>query len=158
MPSHQAAPIADIEADAHGESAAPRTRRDPAGTRRRILAAAIEEFSRGGFAGARVDVGADRRGAGGRDRQPGGHERLRGHDDLVARADAQRAQRERERVHAAAHPDGVQRPAGLRPRALEGLDLRAQHPAARAGDPGEGLLQLGGQLGLGRAQIEERDA
>ena len=60
MPSHPAAPLADIEADAHGESAAPRTRRDPAGTRRRILAAAIEEFARGGFAGARVDAIARR--------------------------------------------------------------------------------------------------
>ena len=56
MPSYPA----DIEAEPRGESAAPRARRDPAGTRRRILAAAIEEFSRGGFAGARVDAIARR--------------------------------------------------------------------------------------------------
>ncbi|RZT42593.1 TetR family transcriptional regulator [Cupriavidus agavae] len=33
----------------------PRTKRDPEGTRRRILAAATEEFAKGGLAGARVD-------------------------------------------------------------------------------------------------------
>jgi AcrR family transcriptional regulator len=63
MPSSPAAPLADIDlpADAtQGGSGAPRARRDPAGTRRRILSAAIEEFSRGGFAGARVDAIARR--------------------------------------------------------------------------------------------------
>ncbi|MEJ2769143.1 TetR/AcrR family transcriptional regulator [Mycetohabitans sp. B46] len=33
----------------------PRTKRDPEGTRRRILAAAAEEFANGGLSGARVD-------------------------------------------------------------------------------------------------------
>ena len=61
MPSYPAAPLADIDpVDTSGDSAAPRARRDPAGTRRRILAAALEEFSRGGFAGARVDAIARR--------------------------------------------------------------------------------------------------
>lgn len=35
--------------------ASPRTRRDPAGVRRRILSAATREFARHGFAGARID-------------------------------------------------------------------------------------------------------
>ena len=33
----------------------PKTKRDPEGTRRRIMAAATEEFAKGGLAGARVD-------------------------------------------------------------------------------------------------------
>ncbi|MDQ0140230.1 TetR/AcrR family transcriptional regulator [Cupriavidus necator] len=36
-------------------STEPKTKRDPEGTRRRILAAATEEFAKGGLAGARVD-------------------------------------------------------------------------------------------------------
>ena len=61
MPSYPAAPLADIDpVDSSGDPATPRARRDPAGTRRRILAAALEEFSRGGFAGARVDAIAER--------------------------------------------------------------------------------------------------
>ncbi|AXV77550.1 MULTISPECIES: TetR/AcrR family transcriptional regulator [Ralstonia solanacearum species complex] len=68
MPSYPAVPLADVDSPAdavQGETApsdtgAPRARRDPAGTRRRILAAATEEFSRGGFAGARVDAIARR--------------------------------------------------------------------------------------------------
>lgn len=43
------------EVNAVREAREPRTRRDPEGTRRRILAAATEEFARGGLAGARVD-------------------------------------------------------------------------------------------------------
>jgi len=38
----------------------PKTKRDPEGTRRRILAAATEEFAKGGLAGARVDQIAKR--------------------------------------------------------------------------------------------------
>ncbi len=61
MSSYSAAPFSDVETiDSPSDSATPRTRRDPAGTRRRILAAALEEFSRGGFAGARVDAIARR--------------------------------------------------------------------------------------------------
>jgi AcrR family transcriptional regulator len=39
----------------HPMSTEPKTKRDPEGTRRRILAAATEEFAKGGLAGARVD-------------------------------------------------------------------------------------------------------
>ena len=52
--------------------------------------------------GDRVDVGEDRRGADVEDRVDGGDERERGHDHLVARADARGQQREVQRRGAAA--------------------------------------------------------
>ena len=55
----------------------------------------------------RVDVAPDRPRAEQRDRLGRGEERERGDDHLVPRADAQRAQREQQRVGAVGHPERV---------------------------------------------------
>ena len=57
--------------------------------------------------GLRVDVAEDGPGAGGRDRLGAGVEGEAGHDHVVAGADAERAQRDRERLGAVGHADRV---------------------------------------------------
>ena len=70
-----------------------------------------------------VDVAPDRGRAEERDRLGGGEERERRDDDLVAGADAQRAQGEQQRVGAVGDADGVRRADVGRELALERLDL-----------------------------------
>ena len=65
----------------------------------------------GGHAvGVRVDVAEHRRRARRRDRLGGGVEGERGHHHLVARPDAHRAQRDRDRLGAVGHADRVLAP------------------------------------------------
>jgi len=61
MPETTATESPDAGADAAGEPERPKLR-DPEGTRRRILAAALQEFSAKGIDGARVDAIAERAG------------------------------------------------------------------------------------------------
>lgn len=55
MTRPRAAALLDAAAAGTNQAPARHPKRDPEGTRRRILDAATEEFARGGFAGARVD-------------------------------------------------------------------------------------------------------
>ena len=75
---------------------------------------------------SRVDVAEDRHGARRRDRLGARVEGEGGHDDLVARADAERAQRDRDRLRPVGHADGVRGAEPPRELALEGLDLGAE--------------------------------
>ena len=78
-----------------------------------------------------IDVAEHRPRAGRRDRLGRRVERERRHDDLVARPDAQRAQRQRQRVRAVGHADRVARAEVVGELRLEARDLRAEDVAAR---------------------------
>ena len=84
-----------------------------------------------------IDVGEHRPRAGHHDRQRRVRGRQRRGDDLVARTDAERAQRDRQRVGAGADADGVRRAAGCRELALERLELGTEHEPAALHDPGD---------------------
>ena len=105
----------------------------------------------------RVDVAEHGPRAGVRDRLGGGVERERRDDDVVAGADAERAQRERDRVRAVGDADRVPGAQVVRELALERGDLGAE-------DVDAGVEQLG-ELGVDpvaqrrerRRGVEERD-
>ena len=87
----------------------------------------------------------------------GGDERVGRQDDLVAGADAERAQGEGERVGAGAHADGVLGLAVGGEVLLEGLDVMAHDEGARLGhrpDLGQQLLQ---QSRVVAVEAHERD-
>ena len=110
--------------------------------------------------GRGVDVAEDRDGPSRGDRLGGGVEREGGHDDLIARPDAHRAQRDREGVGAVGDPDRVRRPTVRRELLLEGGDLGpedvalgVEHPRHRRAQ----LLAQGGQRGRGVKQGDRHD-
>ena len=114
---------------------------------------------RGHVEGPRVDVAEDRRRAGVDDRLGGRVEGERGHDDLVAGADAEGPQRDRQRVGAVGDADAVAGPEEVRELGLEGLDLGPEDVAAGAKHRGLAvgdLLQQGSSASCGREQRESR--
>ena len=102
-------------------------------------------LARGEVAGAQLDIGEDRFGAGVADRVGGGDEGQRGHHHLVAGAEAERDQGQVQRGGAGTEGDGVLRADPLGEGPFEGGD-----PGA-LGDPA-GAHRLGGGLGLLLAQ------
>ena len=104
----------------------------------------------------RVDIGEDRARAchHDRERRVRGGERRR--DDLVAAADAERSQDERERVRAGADADRVCRAASASELRFERLDLRSKHePAARD----DAIDRRADRVGVfSRREAEERNA
>src|SRR5690606_29696473 len=107
--------------------------------------------------GGRVDVGEDRAGAEPRDRPRRREEREGRADHLVAGADAERLQREQQRVGARGAAD---RPARLDERGqlvLEGRDLLAEHERLALEDAIDRRADLLAQGGVLRAQVEEGD-
>jgi hypothetical protein len=80
----------------------------------------------------------------------------RGHD-LVARAHAQRLERELDRLRAVGHAHGVFRPERLREFALEGLAFGSQHEPSRVEHAAHRLLDLAAHRGHVAAEVEEGD-
>ena len=83
---------------------------------------------------------------------------LAGHDDLVAGADAEPAQDQRDRVGAVGDADALGDLAVRRVLGLEGRDVGAADEAVGGGDLGPGLVELVGDLGVLAGEIEEGDA
>ena len=96
----------------------------------------------GHAARVRVDVAEDGPRARVRDRLGGGVERERGDDDLVAGPDAERAQREHQRVGAVGHAGGVARAEVGGELGLEGGDLRPEDERAAVDDLGDLRVDL----------------
>ncbi len=96
------------------------------------------------------------------DRQEAGDEGVARHDHLVAVAQpaqfAVAAQDQAQRVHAVAHADRMFGAAIAGERALERVELLAQHVPARVDDPCRRGLQCVGIAGVERAQVQERHA
>ena len=104
----------------------------------------------------RIDVGEHRPRAGHHDGERGVGGRQRRRDDLVAGADAERAQDQRDRVGAGADADGV-RGAGRRGElALERFDFRAEDEPAAGHDPLDRGADVGGVLARRQRQRTER--
>ena len=78
-------------------------------------------------------------------------------DHLVARADAERAQRQVERGGAAAQRDALVALAVGRVLLLERLDLRAAHEPAGVDDAAQRLVQLGAHGVVLASQVDHRD-
>src|ERR1051325_3424450 len=89
-----------------------------------------------------VAVDEDRSRAGGRDGLRGREEGVGGDDDFVARADAASGERELNRGRAVRDADAELRADVLRERALERLDLAAQHEGRRVQDALYGSVNL----------------
>ena len=89
-----------------------------------------------------VDVAEHRRRAGRGDRLRGGVEGEGGDDHLVAGPHAHRPQRDRDRVRAVGHADGVLAAAVGGELVLERLHLRAEDEAPGVHHAGDGLAQL----------------
>ena len=109
----------------------------------------------------RVDVAEDGRRAGRRDRLRARVERERRDDDLVARPDADRPQRDRDRLGAVRDADDVLDAEPRGELALERLDLRAEDVAAVVEHPSEAAAsssRSGAQRGLGVEQADGHDA
>ena len=107
---------------------------------------------------SRVDVAEDRPGAGGRDGLGRGVEGERGDDDVVARADAQRAQRDGQRLGAVGDPDDVVDAQEGGELLLEGRDLGPEDVLAAIEHLVDGLAQAAAQAGQRGGGIEEGDA
>ena len=78
-----------------------------------------------------------------------------GQRHFVARADAERHQREENRVGAGTDAEGIFGPGELGERALEPLDFRAQNKVPRAQHAKESLPQFRLQRGVLRLQVEQ---
>ena len=105
----------------------------------------------------RVDVDPDRGGAEAGDGAGGGEEGEGREEDLVALADAERHQREQERVGAGGDPEGVLHAEEGGAVLLEGLEARTHDEHVRAQHLAEGGLELGLEGAVLRAEIKERD-
>ena len=107
---------------------------------------------------AGIDVDEHRRRADARDGAGGGEERVGAGDDLVARPDAERHQRDEQRVGAGGDADGVLHPEQRRQsRCSKRLDFRAHDEALAVADARrsrEHLVADGREL---RLEIEQRD-
>ena len=99
-----------------------------------------------------------RHGADRGDRQPGGRRPVGGDEHLVAGLDPERPQAEGERVEAAADPGAVGGVAVGGELRLERRELLAEQEAAAPHHRPVGLVELGCQLLVGGAEVEERDA
>ena len=108
-------------------------------------------------AGGRVDVDQAGRGAHQADGLGRRDERVRRHDDLVAGPDAQRAQREHQRLGARGDADGLAGLAVGGEVGLEVLDVRAADEGALLGDGPDHPEQLLEQLGVVVVHAHERD-
>ena len=107
---------------------------------------------------ARIDVDQPRGGTREADALGRGDERVRWDDDLVARADAERPQREHDRLGARRDADGVAGLAVLGELGLERLELGAHGEGARVRDAADDLEQLLEQRGVGLVEPGDRDA
>ena len=105
-----------------------------------------------------VDVAEHGCGAGRGDRLDRGVERERGNDHLVAGPHAHRPQRDRDRVGAVGHADGVPAAAVRRELLLERLHLGAEDEAPRVQHPRDGLAQLVAERRQRRGGVEQGDA
>jgi hypothetical protein len=105
----------------------------------------------------RGDVAEDGRRTGVRDRLRGGVEREGGDDDLVARPDAERAQREHERVGPVGDAGGVAGAEVGGELLLEGLDLGPEDERAAVDHLGDLRVDRGAQRGERRLRVEQRD-
>src|SRR5262249_47404391 len=94
------------------------------------------------------DVDERGAGAGAGDAAGGGEEGERGQDDLVAGADLQGVQGQREGVGAGAAADSVAGPTIGSDLLLEGGDLRPEDDLAAGQDARDGGLELLGELGV----------
>jgi len=99
-----------------------------------------------------------RHGADRGDRQPGDRRPVGGDDYLVAGLDSQRPQAEGERVEAAGDPGAVGGLAVGGELRLKGLELLAEEEPPTPHYRPVGLVELGCQLLVGGAEVEERDA
>ncbi len=104
------------------------------------------------------DVDEDGPRPGLQDRERRERRRDRARDDLVARADPERAQRELEGVGAVRDRDGVLRAERRRQLGFERLALGAEHEPARVEHARHGRVELAAQLAHVRREVEEGDA
>ena len=107
--------------------------------------------------GALVWLDWDRRRAALADREPGGDISVGGHNDFIARSDAERAQGEMQGVETIGDADGVSRFAKVREFRLESLHLRPENIPAAVEHTRDSAINLGLQFEIGCAKIEERD-
>ena len=105
----------------------------------------------------RIDVDEPRRRADARDAAGGREERERRRDDLVAGTDAERHQRDEQRVGARRQADGVRDAEVGRHLALERLDLGAADEPLAVGDPRHRGEDFVADRPVLRLQIQERD-
>ena len=104
-----------------------------------------------------VDVDEHRRRADVDDRLDRRDERVGGHDDLVARTDAEPAQDQLDRVGAVGDADAFGDAAVLGVLGFEGRDVRAADEAVGGGDLRPRFVELVGDLGVLAGEVEERD-
>ncbi len=102
-----------------------------------------------------VDIGGHR--ARGADRGGRIHARVRGGDDLVLRADRERAQGKLERIGSVADRDALGRAAIRGELALERLDLGSENEPAAIADTGDRLVEEGAQRRVVPGQVVQRD-
>jgi hypothetical protein len=88
-----------------------------------------------------------------RQRRVGGGQGRR--DDLVARADSERTERNRERIGSCSDAGRLGRAARSRELALERVQLRSQHEPAARDDPIDGAPQV--RRIFARRQLKKRD-
>ena len=90
------------------------------------------------------------------DRPGRGEERVGGGDDLVARLDVQRHERDEQGVRAGRHADRVAAPAVCGDGLLERLHLRAQDELLRLQHAVDGLAELVAQRRVLRLEVQQR--
>jgi hypothetical protein len=106
--------------------------------------------------GRRVHVDEHRGGADRHDRQHGGDKGIGRCDDLVARPDLERPQRQLDRGQPGADADGVARADVAGVLGLEALDRRAQDEVTARDEVAKRTLDRFGQRRVLRAKIDER--
>ena len=104
--------------------------------------------------GLRLDVAEHRHGAEQGDRLGGGEEGEARHQDLVARLDAEGAEREHQGVGAVADADRAGHAEEARERFLELLDLRAENERSAGEHRLPAALELGGDATVGAGEVE----
>src|SRR5690606_26176757 len=104
-----------------------------------------------------VDIAEDRARVQARDHASGREERESARDDLVARLDPERHQRDEQRVRSGRHADRVASVRVFRNAPLELGDVRAQNEALTLTDLANRSLDIVAQRRILRAQIEQRD-
>ena len=107
--------------------------------------------------GLGIDVAEDRPRADRRHRLGGGVEGERGHDHLVARLHAERAQSDRQRVGAVRDPDHVLDAEVLGELRLESVHLGAEDEPGRLHHLQQAPVELRAQLGDQLGRVEQRD-
>ena len=104
-----------------------------------------------------VDVDEDRRGADRHDGFDGRDERVRRHDDLVTGADAECREHELECVSPTSNPYALRRAAVLGELRLEPIHVVAADKRVGARNGAPGFVELGSQLIVCPAEVEQRN-